>query len=137
MTCTSRSCIPGFKLQLPDTYSMTNRWLVGDVNDTSQWLLSLGHLHSSSFWYGCWIPSALAMSAGLARLNIGVPLIPTFHVPLCVAATVPEIVPVPCRVTGKGVLTTLTVSSAALPAGLTRANDRDTAISRMPLAITR
>src|SRR5262245_7411074 len=70
-----------------------------------------------------WLTAFCAVSAigsgVFVTFTLGVPVIPTFHVPLCVAATVPEILPVPCRVTGKGVLTTVTGADPALSTGLT------------------
>src|SRR6478735_9010172 len=71
-----------------------------------------------------WLTAFRAVSAigsgVFMTFTLGEPVIPTFHVPLCVAATVPEIELVPSRVTGRGVLTTVTDGPGGAPStGLT------------------
>src|SRR6266700_1214467 len=73
-----------------------------------------------------WVP--LNCTAGRpATVTLGVPLIPTFHAPLCAAPTVP------C--TGSGVLVTVTGAEPAAPAGLLGTSDSATVKMPDPTAI--
>src|SRR6266704_402233 len=62
-------------------------------------------------------------------------LMPTFQAPLCAAFTLPEMLPVPVRLTGSGVFVTMTGAEPAAPTGLLGTSDSATVKMPNPTAI--